>query len=71
MQKRLCIFKTHNHAITAFGLLKKAGIKCEIVQTPSAYVMEKSCSYSVSFAAESEKGARAVLKKNNLDFYIV
>ena len=71
MKKRLCIFKTHNHAVAAFSLLKRAGVHCEIVPTPQKYMKEKTCSYSVAFQAEAISTARDILSKNNLDFYIV
>ena len=53
MEKSLCVFKTHNHAVAAWGKLKRAGIECMLVQTPKEIRNEKTCSYGVSFNSET------------------
>ena len=70
-EKSLCVFKTHNQAVAAWGHLKRAGIDCTLVRTPQNLAKEKTCSYSVSFSSEYSEKARTILQKNTLDFYIV
>ena len=71
MEKALCVFKTHNQAIAAWGLLKRAGIGGSLVHTPHNLVKEKTCSYGVSFNSEYREKVRSILQKNTLDFYMV
>lgn len=71
MEKALCVFKTHNQAIAAWGLLKRAGIGGSLVHTPHNLVKEKTCSYGVSFSSEYREKAINILQKNTLEFYIV
>lgn len=71
MEKSLCVFKTHNHAVAAWGKLKRAGIECMLVQTPKEMRNEKTCSYGVSFDSEYREKVRSILQKNTLDFYMV
>jgi len=71
MEKSLCVFKTHNQAVSAWSHLKRAGIDCTLVRTPQKFAKEKTCSYSVSFNSEYVEKIRMILQKNTLDFYIV
>lgn len=71
MEKSLCVFKTHNQAVSAWGKLKQAGIECKLIQVPREKIKEKTCAYGVSISSENLEKARTILQKNTLDFYIV
>ena len=71
MEKSLCVFKTHNQAVSAWGILKKAGIDCKLIQLPQEKIKEKTCSYGVSLYSKNLEKARTILQKYTLDFYIV
>ena len=71
MEKALCVFKTHNQAVAAWGILKRAGIDGALIHVPHNLIKEKTCSYGVSFYSEYREKARIILQKNTLEFYMV
>lgn len=71
MSDCLCIAGSQNQASAIAAMLRRAGIKSEIVPTPSRFSYDGGCSYSVEIPQRYVSSAMDMLRRAGMDNRIV